>query len=103
MENEHKKNIWERSVGVRLKEIKKKNGESFQAFEFVRFYSDDVSGESKYTSLFTERNLESLEMLLGKLRLHFSQNANSTKSDEGLQVLAKIKPKRIPSSAVVDG
>lgn len=98
MENEHKNNIWERSVGVRLKEIKKRNGESFQAFEFVRFYTVDDSDESKYTSLFTERNLESLEILLGKLRLHFNKLADS-KPKEGFQVLAKIKPKKVPARA----
>ena len=103
MENEHRKNIWERSVGVRLKEIKKRNGESFQAFEFVRFYTDENSEESKYTSLFTERNLDSLEALLAKIRVHFSPNGNLPKTDNGLKVLAKIKPKKIPSTAINGG
>ena len=98
MENEHKKNIWERSVGVRLKDIKTRNGESFQAFEFVRFYTAEDSDESKYSSLFTERNLESLEILLGKLRLHFNRIADA-KSKDGFQVLGKIKPKKVTARA----
>lgn len=61
--------IWEGSVGIRVRPRRKKDGEYFWTYEFVRCYRNEGEAEFKYTSNFSERNDEAI----GKAMARWSQ------------------------------
>lgn len=78
MEEGTRKYIWEGAVGVSITErTNGQTGEPFHSFEFVRCYKTDDSDEMKYSSTFTDRNVEAIGRLMRKT-LQFIANSNES-------------------------
>ena len=68
--NENNDNLshhfWEGSVGLRVRPRKKKDGEFFWTYEFVRCFKNEGSDEFQYTNNFSERNDEAIGKVMAK-------------------------------------
>ena len=62
-----KKRIWEGACGITIQPRQiKSSGDYFWSFEFTRCYKTESSDDMKYSSSFTQNNVEALGKVISK-------------------------------------